>query len=367
MNNTINSSTPVEIRFYSKTIHRWVGTDINGTQKVVPYQEEEKLEEAFSLWLSYEELMMCMKSREKYKEIIVADVINNWPTISSLDFQENVEYRFIECNKEIIRASANLLLYRYHVCDRTRFRPASLSLIDSLKKTRIKSDTHENCCDLFRRFTSGFQTAGSQQWSGSEQGSRSVQGCGSRTSSGTPSPSPQSSSPSISRLCLRDSSTEPNAPSSAHASDSSEDDDPDDVRYDHYHRIIISPEGNELSVPGRTSITVKFVKIWSTNAVGDSDSFSTARRVKKRPSWVLPHIWVDLEKYWTTDKFKKQSEQRKKARASEKGGSLHCLGSRSMGDTRRHLEKKLGRKMSHDEFFMETHIRKKKAPTDPTR
>lgn len=158
MNNTINSSTPVEIRFYSKTIHRWVGTDINGTQKVVPYQEEEKLEEAFSLWLSYEELMMCMKSREKYKEIIVADVINNWPTISSLDFQENVEYRFIECNKEIIRASANLLLYRYHVCDRTRFRPASLSLIDSLKKTRIKSDTHENCCDLFRRFTSGYSS-----------------------------------------------------------------------------------------------------------------------------------------------------------------------------------------------------------------
>ncbi|XP_070019182.1 uncharacterized protein [Nicotiana sylvestris] len=37
-----------------------------------------------------------------------------------------------------------------------------------------------------------------------------------------------------------------------------------------------------------------------------------------------------------------------------------------MGDTRRHLERKLGRKMSHDEFFMETHIRKK-APADPTR
>ncbi|XP_009782126.2 uncharacterized protein [Nicotiana sylvestris] len=98
-----------------------------------------------------------------------------------------------------------------------------------------------------------------------------------------------------------------------------------------------------------------------------SDSFSTARRVKKKPSWVLPHIWVDLEKYWTTDKFKKQSEQGKKARASEKGGSLHCLGSRSMGDTRRYLEKKLGRKLSHDEFFMEAHIRKKKAPTYLTR
>ncbi|OIT03366.1 hypothetical protein A4A49_52440 [Nicotiana attenuata] len=140
MNNTINSSTPVEIQFSSKTIHRWVGTDRNGTQKVVPYQEEEKLEEAFSLWLSYEELMMCVKSQEKYTEIIVSEVTNNWPTISSLDFQENPEYRFIECNKEIIRASAALLLYRYHVCDRTRFQPASLSLIDSLKKPRIKSD-----------------------------------------------------------------------------------------------------------------------------------------------------------------------------------------------------------------------------------
>ncbi|XP_016514389.1 uncharacterized protein LOC107831168 [Nicotiana tabacum] len=71
-----------------------------------------------------------------------------------------------------------------------------------------------------------------------------MQGCGSQPSSRTPSPSPQSSSPSVSRLRLRDSSTEPNALSSVHASDFSEDDDPDDVRYDHYHRMIISPEGN---------------------------------------------------------------------------------------------------------------------------
>nr|XP_016493822.1 PREDICTED: uncharacterized protein LOC107813119 [Nicotiana tabacum] len=212
------------------------------------------------------------------------------------------------------------------------------------------------------------------------QGSRFVQGCGSQPSSRTPSPSPQSSSPSISRLRLRDSSTEADALSSAHASDSSEDDDPDDVRYDHYHRIIIRPEGNEF-IPNNevtkiitdilASLYLTPYPTWSdfpeslveqmfnqfkTKCSWEdqynreicknweykcrkrlSDSFSTARRVKKKPSWVLPHIWVDLEKYWTTNKFKKQSEQGKKARTSEKGGSLHCLGLRSMGDTRRHL------------------------------
>nr|XP_018634614.2 putative protein TPRXL [Nicotiana tomentosiformis] len=96
-----------------------------------------------------------------------------------------------------------------------------------------------------RSHPSRFQSAGLQQWSGSHQGSRSMQGCGSQpSSSGTPSPSPQSSSPSIFSFRLRDSSTEPNAPLFVHASDSSEDDDPDDVRYDCYHRIIIRPEGN---------------------------------------------------------------------------------------------------------------------------
>ncbi|XP_009625341.1 uncharacterized protein [Nicotiana tomentosiformis] len=38
-----------------------------------------------------------------------------------------------------------------------------------------------------------------------------------------------------------------------------------------------------------------------------------------------------------------------------------------MGTVRRLLEKTYGRKMTRDEFFMETHIRKKKAPIDPTR
>nr|XP_018630417.1 uncharacterized protein LOC104108364 [Nicotiana tomentosiformis] len=124
---------------------------------------------------------------------------------------------------------------------------------------------------LARSHPSRFQSAGSQQWSGSQQGFRSMQGSGSQpSSSGTPSPSPRSSSPRISRFRLQDSSTEPNSPPSAHASDLSEDDDPDDVRYDRYHRIIIRPEGNGLSVPRRTGITVKFVKIESTNAVRDS-------------------------------------------------------------------------------------------------
>ncbi|XP_070044585.1 uncharacterized protein [Nicotiana tomentosiformis] len=228
---------------------------------------------------------------------------------------------------------------------------------------------------------SRFQPAGSQQWSGSQQGSRSMQGCGLQPSSSrTPSPSPRSSSPSISRLRLRDSSTEPDAPPSAHTSDSSEDDDPDDVRYDRYHRIIIRPEGNGF-IPNHqvTKIITDILgglynapyptwsdfpedlvqqmfnqfktkcawKDWYNREICKnweykcrkrlSDSFSSARKVKKKPSWVLPDVWVDLQRYWATKKFEKQSELGKKARASEKGGSLHCLGSRSMGDTRRQM------------------------------
>ncbi|XP_075084801.1 uncharacterized protein LOC142168046 [Nicotiana tabacum] len=73
-----------------------------------------------------------------------------------------------------------------------------------------------------------------------------------------------------------------------------------------------------------------------------SDSFCSARKVNKKPSWVLPDLWEDLQRYWATEKFEKQSELGKKARESEKGGSLHCLGSRSMWDTRRQLEKNMG-------------------------
>ncbi|XP_070009432.1 uncharacterized protein [Nicotiana sylvestris] len=61
------------------------------------------------------------------------------------------------------------------------------------------------------------------------------------------------------------------------------------------------------------------------------------------------------------------SEHGKKVRASENSGSLHCVGARSMGTARRLLEKKYVRKMTHDEFFTETHIWKKKAPTYPSR
>ncbi|XP_070055111.1 uncharacterized protein [Nicotiana tomentosiformis] len=171
----------------------------------------------------------------------------------------------------------------------------------------------------------------------------------------------------------------------AHTSDSSEDDDPDDVRYDHYHRIIIRPEGNGF-IPNHqvTKIITDILgglynapyPTWSdfpedlvqqmfnqfkTKCAWEdrynreicknweykchkrlSDSFNSARKVKKKPSWVLPDVWVDLQRYWATEKFEKQSELGKKARASEKGGSLHCLGSRSMGDTRRQLEKNMG-------------------------
>ncbi|XP_070048591.1 uncharacterized protein [Nicotiana tomentosiformis] len=223
---------------------------------------------------------------------------------------------------------------------------------------------------------SRFQSAGSQQ------GSRSMQGCGSQpSSSGTSSPSPQSSSPSISRLRLRDSSTEPDAPPSAHALDSSEDEDPDEVRYDRYHRMIIRPEGNGFipnhqvtkiitdilsglynapyptwSDPPEDLVQQMFNQFKAKCAWEDrynheicanweykyrkrlSDSFCSARKVNKKPPWVLPDLWEDLQRYWATEKFEKQSELGKKARASEKGGSLYYMGSRSMGDTRRQLE-----------------------------
>ncbi|XP_018633790.1 uncharacterized protein [Nicotiana tomentosiformis] len=73
-----------------------------------------------------------------------------------------------------------------------------------------------------------------------------------------------------------------------------------------------------------------------------SDSFYSARKKSKKPSWVLPHIWEDLLRQWTTEKFEKKIKQRKKARASEKGGSMHCMGARSMGTARRLLENNMG-------------------------
>nr|XP_009624593.1 putative protein TPRXL isoform X2 [Nicotiana tomentosiformis] len=83
------------------------------------------------------------------------------------------------------------------------------------------------------------QGSGSQQWFGLQQWSRSYP-----SSSATLSPSPRSSSPSISRLHLRDSSAEPDASPSTHTSDTPEDHDRNAVRYDRYHRMIIRPEGN---------------------------------------------------------------------------------------------------------------------------
>nr|XP_033511275.1 uncharacterized protein LOC108944616 [Nicotiana tomentosiformis] len=209
-----------------------------------------------------------------------------------------------------------------------------------------------------------FQPAGSQQWSRSQQGSRSMQGCGSQPSSSrTLSPSPRSSSPSICRLRLRDSSTEPDAPL---------------LRTLQIHqrmmiqmmfipnhqvtKIITDILGGLYNAPYPTwsdfpeDLVQQMFNQFKTKCAWEdrynreicknweykyrkrlSDSFSSARKVKKKPSWVLPDVWVDLQRYWATEKFEKQSELGKKARAFEKGGSLHCLDSRSMGDTRRQM------------------------------
>ncbi|XP_075092945.1 uncharacterized protein LOC107785849 [Nicotiana tabacum] len=140
-------------------------------------------------------------------------------------------------------------------------------------------------------------------------------------------------------------------PPSTHASDSSEDDDPEELQCDCYHRMIIRPEGNEFIPNHRTTkiITEAFGRLydalyatWSdflpelveqifnkfkikcsredrhnseicANFVFKcrkrlSDSFCSARKKSNKSSWVLPYLWEDQPRQWTTDKSEKRSE-----------------------------------------------------------
>ncbi|XP_075080318.1 uncharacterized protein LOC142165839 [Nicotiana tabacum] len=98
-----------------------------------------------------------------------------------------------------------------------------------------------------------------------------------------------------------------------------------------------------------------------------SHSFSIARQLNQKPGWLLQEFWDDLQRQWLTVEFLQKSEKGKKARASEKGGSLHTGGAVSQGTIKRRMEKKLGRSMNQDELFMETHIVKKKKETNQER
>nr|XP_009762650.1 PREDICTED: uncharacterized protein LOC104214651 [Nicotiana sylvestris] len=146
---------------------------------------------------------------------------------------------------------------------------------------------------------------------------------------------------------------------SAHASDSSEGDDPDDVRYDGSSsglRAMGSFLILGLSVPGRTGITVKFIKIKGTNAIRDSVI----------PSALLEGLKRSLHGfYWMYGWICRVNRERRPEHLRKVGPCTIWV--QGAWGIRKDNWKKTRRKMSHVEFFMETHIRKKEAPTDPTR
>jgi hypothetical protein len=68
-----------------------------------------------------------------------------------------------------------------------------------------------------------------------------------------------------------------------------------------------------------------------------SSWLKAARDSMTPPSWMLPHVFEELCRYWMTDEFKAMSEQAKKARRSLKGGSLHTGGAKSVGTITREM------------------------------
>ncbi|XP_070013433.1 uncharacterized protein [Nicotiana sylvestris] len=66
-------------------------------------------------------------------------------------------------------------------------------------------------------------------------------------------------------------------------------------------------------------------------------SFSIARQLNQKPGWLLQEFWDDLQRQWLTAEFLQKSEKGKKARVSEKGGSLHTGGAVSQGTIKRRM------------------------------
>ncbi|WMV46034.1 hypothetical protein MTR67_039419 [Solanum verrucosum] len=96
-----------------------------------------------------------------------------------------------------------------------------------------------------------------------------------------------------------------------------------------------------------------------------SSWLKSVRDSGERPSWMLPHLFDELDQYWNTDKFKAISDQAKMARGSLKGGSLHTGGSKTVGTIAREMEKELGRTSIEPEVFKKTHVRKKENESGP--
>ncbi|XP_060170464.1 uncharacterized protein LOC132601393 [Lycium barbarum] len=86
-----------------------------------------------------------------------------------------------------------------------------------------------------------------------------------------------------------------------------------------------------------------------------------ARQKVLQPKWTRDDNRKKLLHFWATDPtFLKQSENGKKARASDKGGFPHTSGATSHEDVRMKLTLERGQEVPQDEVFKITHTRKAK-------
>nr|XP_033509153.1 uncharacterized protein LOC117274054 [Nicotiana tomentosiformis] len=135
-----------------------------------------------------------------------------------------------------------------------------------------------------------------------------------------------------------------------------------------FQRISCNKCSTNLSVPGRTGITVKFVQIESTNVVRDS----------LIPSALLERLTRSLHGFYRIygricRAIRPPRNSRSRVNWERRPEHLRRVApcivwvQGAWGIRGDNWKKKYGMKMSHDEFFMETRIRKKKEPTNPNR
>ncbi|KAM3309082.1 hypothetical protein P3S67_010826 [Capsicum chacoense] len=95
-----------------------------------------------------------------------------------------------------------------------------------------------------------------------------------------------------------------------------------------------------------------------------NDLLDYARKKSVKPKWIPEPMWPLYQHYWNNPEYQLLREKGKKDGASSKGGSLHTAGARSTLGVKEKLEKEKGRELPTDEIFEETHLKKKKNPTD---
>ncbi|KAK7250616.1 hypothetical protein RIF29_33158 [Crotalaria pallida] len=88
------------------------------------------------------------------------------------------------------------------------------------------------------------------------------------------------------------------------------------------------------------------------------NTFCEARKKNVRPNWLQVDIWECLCAHWQIDEYKRIQEVGKANRASEKGGSLHTGGRKTIIDHAQDMAEALNRTVYLDEVFEQTHIKK---------